>query len=573
TLLGAHPVGEANGNVSQEVYDDYKTVISAAIAIRDEANSTQVQVDEAVETLESATDDFKDEFITIYFEDLIRAINDATSLLEAHQVGTAETNVSQAAHDNYKSAIGNAVQIRDRASSTQAEVNGAIMPLASATAAFKAEIIVPIPTIAVDGSFSNHMPMILVGNVASGRKITVYDTDGTTVIGSGLATGTSVTLALDALTVGTHTLKVKSEDQAGMSKVYSAGLNYTVNAIRILPENQISESQAHIAALATNGQVYTWGYNYAGQIGDGTTAPRTTIFKVPNLPKNIIAVQAGEGNTTVLTSDGHIWKWGSNDFSGPKMINGIDHVVSISSQGSNIVAIKSDGTVSKFIHYVSPSQVMNLDHVIAVKEMWSDTAVVLKSDGTVWAWGANDNGQLGDGTSVNKPNPVQITGLPFITDIKTGNQHTLALSVTGAVYAWGSNSDGQVGNGTEDNQLVPYEVEGLSNITRIGAGNYYSFAIDKDGKIYAWGYNGEGNLGLNTNERNRFTPSQMVSSLTNVVAITGGEGNTGIALQSNGDVWTWGSADDGRLGSGETSSRSTPGRIANFNLFIDSLIR
>ncbi|NOV04803.1 RCC1 domain-containing protein [Paenibacillus planticolens] len=499
---------------------------------------------------------------------LISAISQAAALLSNHSVGLETGNVSQEVHNAYEAAIAAASAVQASAIATQNDVDAAVMALSSATAAFRAAILVPIPTFTVDGSLSNHMPMITVANVAAGDQITVYDTDGTSVIGSGKAAGTSITMAIDPLTVGTHTLKVKSVDSSGQSSVYSAGVSYVVQAISILPANRISESQAHIATLAANGQVYTWGYNYGGQIGDGTQTPRTQKFAVPNLPLNIIAVQAGEGYTAVLTADGHIWKWGYYDLTGPKKIAGIDHVVSISAEGTNVFALKSDGTVWKFAIYATPTQVQGLDHVIAVRGEWSDVGIALKADGTVWAWGANDNGQLGDGTGVNKPAPVKIEGLPFIVDIRNGDQHSLALSVTGAVYAWGFNAMGQIGNGTTNNQLAPYEVEGLSNITQIGAGNYYSFAIDNQGKMFSWGANWNGSLGIGSFD-NRNTPTLIATNLTNVLAITGGEGSTSIALQSNGDIWTWGNASDGLLGSGETSNRPTPGKVANFNLFND----
>ncbi|CAI6086578.1 S-layer homology domain-containing protein [Cohnella sp. JJ-181] len=569
-LLVAHPVGDAAGNVSQEAHEAFRQNINDAIETRNSVYSTQTDVDDAIDWLEAAGSEFTDAFIEIDTSALELAKGEAEATLSAYEVGTDEYNVSQEAHDTFESAIAAATVTLNAASSTQADIDAAVGALTEATAVFMDARVLPIPTIAVDGSLANYMPVVAVGNLIKGsNEITVYD--GDTAIGSGTATASTATIAVDALTPGTHTLKVKSVNAEGQATVYSAETSYTVDPIVPRPQDQISESQAHIAVLDTNGRVYTWGYNYAGQVGNGSTAVQPSIFLVPGLPANIVAVQAGEGHTTALTSDGHLWAWGYNRYA-PEPLPGIDHVVRISSQGSSIYAIKSDGTVWKvgsYYNFSSIAQVLGLDHVVAIQDEWSNVGVALKSDGTVWAWGDNDNGQLGDGTTTPRAEPLQVQGLPKIVDIKNGNQHTLALSEDGEVYAWGFNQMGQVGDGTNTKVLTAKKVEGLSDIQIIGAGNYHSFAVDANGSLYAWGSNQGGQLGYGHYDDGVTTPQKIGAAPTDILAITGGEGSTTVALTANGDIWTWGNSSDGLLGDGSASYRLSPNGPVGLNLFPD----
>ncbi|MFC3799068.1 S-layer homology domain-containing protein [Cohnella sp. GCM10012308] len=569
-LQSMHPVGAAAGNVMQEAYDVYQQAINDAIETRNSVYSTQTNVDDAIDRLEAAGSEFTDAFIKIDTSALELAKGEAEATLSAYEVGSDEYNVSQEAHDTFESAIAAATVTLNAASSTQADIDMAVGALTNATAVFMDARVLPIPTIAVDGSLANYMPVVAVGNLIEGlNEITVYD--GDTAIGSGTATAATATIVVNALTPGAHKLKIKSVNADGHSIVFSAETSYTVDPIALRPQDQISESQAHIAVLDTNGRVYTWGYNYAGQIGNGSTAVQPSIFLVPGLPANIVAVQAGEGHTTALTSDGHLWAWGYNRYA-PAQLAGIDHVVRISSQGSSIYAIKSDGTVWKvgsYYDFSSIAQVLGLDHVIAIQDEWSNVGVALKSDGTVWAWGDNDNGQLGDGTTTPRAEPLQVQGLPKIVDIKNGNQHTLALSEDGEVYAWGFNQMGQVGDGTNTKVLTAKKVEGLSDIQIIGAGNYHSFAIDVNGNLYAWGSNQGGQLGYGHYDDGVTTPQKIGAAPTDILSITGGEGSTTVALTANGDIWTWGNSSDGLLGDGSAGYRLSPNGPIGLNLLPD----
>jgi alpha-tubulin suppressor-like RCC1 family protein len=175
-------------------------------------------------------------------------------------------------------------------------------------------------------------------------------------------------------------------------------------------------------------------------------------------------------------------------------------------------------------------------------------------DGGVYAWGYNGGGQLGDGTTTNHPYPVAIGALSSgVTTIAAGVGHSLALR-NGGVYAWGWNGDGQLGGGSTTNT-----VSGLSTgVTAIAAGGYFSLAV-QNGGAYAWGDNMYGQVGDGTHADARYLPVA-VSGLSNGVTAIAAGANHSLAVR-NGGVYAWGNNDNGELGDGTTSDVWTPERI------------
>ncbi len=185
-------------------------------------------------------------------------------------------------------------------------------------------------------------------------------------------------------------------------------------------------------------------------------------------------------------------------------------------------------------------------------------SVALKDNGTVWAWGHNAGGQLGDGTNTQSLTPVQVvdpsdpTGyLTGITAIDSGTSywlnlkgHTIALKQNGTVWAWGNGWDGQLGDGEQLLRSSPVQVRQtsdptgfLTNVAAIGAGLTHSLAAKGDGTVWAWGNNVYGKLGDGTTTT-RLTAVQ-VTGFTDAIAVDGGEFHS-MALKSNGTVWAWG---------------------------------
>ncbi len=184
----------------------------------------------------------------------------------------------------------------------------------------------------------------------------------------------------------------------------------------------------------------------------------------------------------------------------------------------------------------------------------------LNAAGAVECWGRNDKGQLGDGTTTNRFNPVPVSGLSnaVLVAITAGKEHSCALTQAGAVLCWGSNSSGQLGDGTTTNRLTPVVVSGLSSgVVAIAAGDYHTCTVMQVGAVYCWGYNYNGQLGDGTRFTNRLAPVAVSGLNSGVVAISAGLQHS-CALTQAGAVQCWGGNDYGQLGDGTLADRLAP---------------
>ncbi|MEV4558148.1 hypothetical protein AB0K51_14310 [Kitasatospora sp. NPDC049285] len=192
--------------------------------------------------------------------------------------------------------------------------------------------------------------------------------------------------------------------------------------------------------------------------------------------------------------------------------------------------------------------------------------LALMSDYSVYAWGANGSGQLGDSTVFGHNTPSRVGGLSDkVTDVAAGGAHSLALLYDQTVVAWGRNNYGQLGNGTNSDSSTPVRVEGLNKVVAIAAGRDHSLALREDGTVWAWGYNINGQLGDGTSA-SRNVPSQVVN-LIGVSRIAAGCNHnlalvgppSGAAKPTSGNaVKAWGYNATGQLGDGSTINRYTP---------------
>ncbi|GMQ61006.1 RCC1 domain-containing protein [Vallitalea maricola] len=241
----------------------------------------------------------------------------------------------------------------------------------------------------------------------------------------------------------------------------------------------------------------------------------------------------------------------------------IDYVL----RSNHTIALKNDGTVWAWganhdgklgdgttIGKNYPVQVIGLTNIETIIDGDGYT-FVLKNDGTVWAWGANHHGQLGDGTTTNRLIPIQIKRLTNIKNIIAGGSHTIALKNDGTVWAWGANNNGQLGDGTRIDRLTPVQIKGLTGVKTIAVNWYRNIALKYDGTVWGWGKNENGELGDGTTT-DRLIPMQ-IKELTNVKSIVINWFHS-IALKNDGTVWGWGKNDQGQLGDGTTTDRLTP---------------
>ena len=223
--------------------------------------------------------------------------------------------------------------------------------------------------------------------------------------------------------------------------------------------------------------------------------------------------------------------------------------------GNNFHGQLGDGSN---IYRSNPVNVSNLNNVVPIATSGYHSFAI-KNDGTVWAWGHNYYRQLGDGTNIDRSTPVNVSNLNNVVAVAGGWSHSLALKDDGTVWAWGYNRYGQLGDGTNITSTTPVNAINLNNVAAIAAGVYHSLALKEDGTVWAWGYNDSGQLGDGTSIAKQ-TPVQ-ISNLNNVVAIAAG-GHHSLALKEDGTVWAW-----GYIGQrGTVIIRPTPERVSNFNV-------
>jgi len=329
----------------------------------------------------------------------------------------------------------------------------------------------------------------------------------------------------------------------------------------------------HSLALKSDGNVWGWGSNASGQLGNGVVGTISTIPVHTATIAGVTAVAAGYSHSLALQGNGTVWSWGANG-SGqlgngsttasatPVPVSGLAGVIALAGGSTHTLALKDDGTVWSWgangsgqlgngstTACSTPVQVMGLTDIIAIAAGGTHS-VALKNDGSVWTWGGNSSGQLGNGSTTVSSTPVTVSGLAGVIAIAAGNAHTVALKSTGTVWAWGQNSDGQLGNSSNTSSSSPVAVTGLAGVSVIAAGSVHTLALKNDGTVWAWGDNYTGQLG-------RGMPVESivaldVPTLAGVTALAS-LGTHTLALKSDGSIWAWGWNGSGQIGNGTSS--------------------
>ncbi len=347
----------------------------------------------------------------------------------------------------------------------------------------------------------------------------------------------------------------------------------------------VSAGKWHIVALKNDGTLWAWGYNSYGKLGDGTITNRSVPTQENTEAADWNYISAGSDHTISIKNDGTLWAWGYNGFgqigdgttttryiSTQESTDALDWRY-ISTGGSHTVALKSDGTLwvwgkndvgqlgngsSTKRDVLSPIQEnSNTKNWMCISTGESHT-VALKSDGTLWVWGSNTYGELGDGTSIQRQVPVQeVTKATDWRNVYAGRRHTVAIKYDGTLWAWGWNYYGQIGDGTTENKLVPtQEITGATDWGSADAGYSYTTAIKNDGTLWTWGNNSSGEFGDGTTE-NKSVPTQEITKATDWKNICTGNFHT-VAIKNNGTLWAWGFNLFGLLGDGTTKNKSIP---------------
>jgi alpha-tubulin suppressor-like RCC1 family protein len=279
------------------------------------------------------------------------------------------------------------------------------------------------------------------------------------------------------------------------------------------------------AVVHTDGTVWTFGDNLFYMLGDGTTQDtmRYQPMQVPGL-SNIVQVSMAEAHALAVAADGTVWAW-----------------------GDNAAGDLGDGktTAQEPNAHTPVRAAASLSGVVQVAAGGSAFSVALRSNGEVWAWGNNLDGELGNGTFTDSATPVR-TSVPYgITQIAAGSVSAMALrspALGGYVYAWGANNVGQLGvptSTTSSNVAVRVGGQAVANITQIAAGDLHGVALQNDGSVWTWGFNDGGQLGDNgPTDTPRATPARL-TTLSGVTTIAAG-GRQSAAVTQDGTLWNWG---------------------------------
>lgn len=327
------------------------------------------------------------------------------------------------------------------------------------------------------------------------------------------------------------------------------------------------------------GELYAYGENYNGQLGLGDYENRNVPEKV-GTEANWVLLAAGLDFTLALKNDGTLWTWGNNNegqlgvgmFTSPRPLpqkvgNSTDWV-GIAAGKSHAMALKSNGTLWAFgANLYGQLGLGNSDRKLVPTQVGTDNnwimvtagldhTLALKSNGTLWTWGLNGNGQLGVGDEVSKNVPTQVGAEKTWLVAIGGGEHSLAIKCNGTLWSWGNNSYGQLGLGDNTMRNTPTQVGAEANWRSLGSGLHHSLAIKNQGTLFTWGRNDSGELGLVDNTA-RNLPAQVGTGNT-WVSLAPGIGVHSASFTVDGKLNLWGGNTTGQLGLGDWTNRNTP---------------
>lgn len=335
------------------------------------------------------------------------------------------------------------------------------------------------------------------------------------------------------------------------------------------------------------GNYWAWGRNNVGQIGDNTTNDRSSPVQVVGSGTNWKQITTCYYNGTGIKSDGSLWTWGSNvlgqlgnnDGSGLHYSSPVQTVTTgndwyyVDGGFYFNVAIKTDGSIwtwgsngdgqlgdNSTTSKSSPVQIVTASRDWRKVSAGQSHCAAIKTDGTLWSWGYGNFGELGNNANGRRSSPVQtVAGGTNWRDVVAGHTHTAAIKTDGTLWTWGQNPSGGLGDNTVTSRSSPVQtVAGGTDWKTLATGYLYlsTAAIKTDGSLWLWGPNFEGNLGTN-NRTSRSSPVQTVAGGTNWRSVSMGEYHTG-AIKTDGTLWVWGDNTSGQLGTGFTVKRSSP---------------
>ena len=432
------------------------------------------------------------------------------------------------------------------------------------------------------------------GKTSRATPVQITASNGSVTEFQGISAGSSKSLAIDEegnlWSWGENNCVQLRADGGGVVTYDSLPVQITVS------NGSVTKFQSAIAGYCKNfvidieGNLWGWGYNGEGQLGDGTTTGRTTPVQITASNGSVTkfqSVSVGYYHSLAIDIEGNLWAWGSG------MLG--DGTTTTRTTPVQITA--SNGSVTKF-QSVSAGNAYSM---------------AIDIEGNLWAWGYNYDGYLGDGTATDRLSPVQITAsngnVTKFQSVSAGNDNTLAIDINENLWAWGKNQYGQLGDGTATDRLSPVQITAsngsVTKFQSISVGDYYSIAIDinnnayytglpfiannkiksnfsisklelcnnriyalsEENNLWAWGENYQGQLGDGMSITG-YTPVQIMlsnKSITKFQNISAKAYDYSIAIDINRNLWAWGNNNHGKLGDGTTTTRTTPVQITASN--------
>ena len=288
----------------------------------------------------------------------------------------------------------------------------------------------------------------------------------------------------------------------------------------------------HMAAVTEGGDLYCWGFNEYGQVGNGTTIDQTKPEKVLS---NVKDVELGLLSSAAITEEGDLYCWGED--------------------------YNDEGVGGAII--LKPEKVLSNVKDVELGQLY---IAAITEEGDLYCWGANSYGQIGNGTTITQITPVKV--LSNVKSVSLGATHSAAITEEGDLYCWGANENGQVGDGTNIDRLTPEKI--MSNVKSVSLHAANSAAITEEGDLYCWGLNKDGQIGdgkeISSNpfiQKNQNVPLKVLS---NVKEVSIGGMGTGVDIHSaavteEGDLYCWGANENGQAGNEKNMDQSTPEKI------------
>lgn len=340
---------------------------------------------------------------------------------------------------------------------------------------------------------------------------------------------------IDGLPVGLYKMYLIAFDKAGNSKRSS-----TVNVNISIQFKKMIAGHECTFGIDVNDDLWAWGYNVSGQLGDGTTMDRSTPVHIKSDAK-FNKVFSKNSSTYAIDTNGKLWVWGGNgngNLGTGKKVNQY-----------NPIKIKDDLEFKNVIN-------------------GSASALFYTTSGSIFGCGCNSKGQIGNGSTAEKvTTPISIEGKESFKKISIGYEHSLGIDQNNKLWGWGSNECGKLGSETLSTSVQAIPILQDKSFIDVAAGMNYSLAIDDEGYIWAWGLNEYGNLGDGTTEK-KVNPVKIEGNIRFTKIFTN-VNNTNIAIDQEGNLWMWGDDRSGYFGSGTTELVLKPVKITSNVKFID----